>query len=87
MLSLLIFLQNAQCSLHLPGGETTPKMCGLRQLDVAEGESGIKSWKPSRCRPYHCKCVATREVQRIKRTIADNKTTLDYHRFRVFECV
>lgn len=85
--SFPLSLQNTQCTLHLPGGETSSKMCGLRQLDVANGDSGIKSWKPSRCRPFHCKCVATKEVQRTKRTIADNKTTLDYHRYRVYECV
>ena len=83
----LSFLQNSQCSLHDNDGGRRSLICGLRQLDLPNGASGIKSWKPSLCRPFRCKCTATKEVHRMKRTIADNKTTLDYHRYRVYECV
>ena len=80
-------LQNPHCSLHRANGTTTSKVCGLRQLDLPEGASGIKSWNPTLCRKFHCRCSATKEVHRMKRTLADNKTTLDIHRYRVFECV
>lgn len=68
-------LQNPHCSLHTDSNTTVPKMCGLRQLDLPEGSSGIKSWNPNICRRFHCKCLATKEVHRMKRTIADNKAT------------
>lgn len=82
----LPFMKNPHCSLHKPD-RTVSKVCGIRQLDVPVEASGIKSWNPGLCRKFHCKCLATKEVHRMKRTIADNKTTLDTHRYRVFECV
>ena len=80
-------LQTSQCSLHMEGGKRRAVMCGLRRLDLPNAKSGVQKWNPSLCRPFHCKCAATKEVHRTKRTIADNRTTLESHRYRVFECV
>lgn len=82
------FLQSSKCRLnHRRQDSKKPKICGYRQVDLPQGASGVLLWRPAECRPYHCRCTPTKEVRRMRRTIADNKTTLDYHRFRVFECV
>lgn len=86
---ILLYLQSSRCSLH---DDTTkhaskPKICGYRQVDVRQGVSGVLLWRPAECQPYHCRCAPTKEVKRMRRTITDNKTTVEYHRYRVFECV
>ena len=91
---MIIILQNSHCSLH-SGDEgdseiknTKSVVCGLRELDLPEGDSnGVRFWTPGKCRRYHCQCLATRDVNRERRTISDNKTDIVYKRFRVFECV
>ena len=89
---IFLLLQNHQCRLHAGNaGEKTATqsvICGLRELDLPEEEGdGVRFWLPRKCQKYHCQCLATRDVNREKRTISDNKTDIVYKRFRVFECV
>lgn len=76
-------LQNRLCTLYQRGRS---KQCGMRELDPAKG-NGVIFWKPNVCQYYKCQCVATKEVRREKRTIADNRTAIEQRRYRIFECV
>lgn len=83
------FSQSSKCGLYSEetSGPRKPKVCGYRQVDVREGVTGVLLWRPAECQPYHCRCAPTHEVKRMRKTIANNKTTVEYHRYRVFECV
>ena len=86
--SLFSVLQNAKCKLHKENGKTIPRRCGLRELDLPGNESGVEYWNPQICRSAHCQCMATKEIRKKeKRSIANNKTIIEYRRFKVFECV
>ncbi len=81
-------LQNAKCKLHKENGKTIPRRCGLRELDLPDNESGVEYWNPQICRSARCQCVATKEIRKkAKRSIANNKTIIEYRRFKLFECV
>ncbi len=76
-------MQNPQCQLHKRGESKT---CGMRQLDAVKG-SGVIFWNPRVCQRLHCQCQAVKDVAREKRSIYNNKTTIEYKRFRIFECL
>ena len=82
-LSLSFSLQNRLCTLDQNGHS---KQCGMRELNPLKGD-GVIFWKPNICQFYKCQCMATKEVRREKRTIADNKTMIEQRRYRIFECV
>lgn len=83
----LSFLKNPKCKLHKEDGHTVPRRCGLRELDLPSNKSGVHFWNPQLCHSAHCQCVATKEIRREKRTVLNNKTEIEYRRFRLFECV
>ncbi len=86
--TLFVSIQNAKCKLHKEDGKTISRRCGLRELDLPDNESGVRYWNPETCRSAHCQCVATKEIRRKeKRSIANNKTTIEYRRYKLFECV
>lgn len=81
------FLKNPQCRLHRNDNDSRSVRCGMKELGVKGSSNGVVFWEPGRCSQYYCQCVVTQEIRREKRSIVDNKTTTDYQRFRIFECV
>lgn len=82
-LSPFLCMQNRLCTLNQNGQS---KQCGMRELNPLKG-NGVIFWKPNICQFYKCQCMATKEVRREKRTIANNKTMIEQRRYRIFECV
>lgn len=77
--------KNPQCPLNQLQAASKTRRCGLKELNPVKGR-GVVFWTPKTC-GSKCQCRATKEIRREKRTIVNNKTVIEYRRFRVFECV